>query len=586
MLTLVSSYNTLENNLERHEIRERALGEVIKKGLQTLHKGQRIFEPMRGTFSRLDERISQMETLLMARDTELKDQQADTRSALRQTLDWQAARDAREAADRQKSDERFEQLLQAVNAVAAAAAATPPPAPATTPKPASDNSDDDDDVEDVGKKVDDLAESVKRLRQEVAEMMADRSHADDAIKALIGQAERLVGAQVASSEDVVAKLDEKLTSFYVTASATSTTTAAPVVTTAASQPRSTDWENSVQTALATIETGLRSLQADATKKQQPLFDREFIAGLANETLAAITDMRIEVLTASDKSFAKTAMRIKEATSTLDEAIAEAVRTIGEQAGQTVTPAAVTPVSTAAAAVEQLNEAVLHSYTELRADLAGLRQLEKLALETGDNVLAVKRGMEYNVHAITAEIGELIRGQGATIDASLIEHFEQMNGTIQANHNGALANLTAKIETEISQVWRQIGIMFHMVQSTETSLNKLQEQTEIYVNGTSAVMDGMGGKVCGTRDGFPYSDITNFSSILAKVSQITERMAEVDSNLNYLLGRLSLVTQEFNQIKTGLGSALDDIKSSFQSVQKKIQGEHFAFRISDRTHIDW
>lgn len=49
------------------------------------------------------------------------------------------------------------------------------------------------------------------------------------------------------------------------------------------------------------------------------------------------------------------------------------------------------------------------------------------------------------------------------------------------------------------------------------------------------------------------------------------MAEVDENLNYLLGRLSLVTQEFNQIKTGLGSALDNIRSSFQIVQNKIQG---------------
>lgn len=49
------------------------------------------------------------------------------------------------------------------------------------------------------------------------------------------------------------------------------------------------------------------------------------------------------------------------------------------------------------------------------------------------------------------------------------------------------------------------------------------------------------------------------------------MAEVDSNLNYLLGRLSLVTQEFNQIKVGLGKALDNIKSSFEIVQTKIQG---------------
>lgn len=49
------------------------------------------------------------------------------------------------------------------------------------------------------------------------------------------------------------------------------------------------------------------------------------------------------------------------------------------------------------------------------------------------------------------------------------------------------------------------------------------------------------------------------------------MAEVDENLNYLIGRLSLVTQEFNQIKLGLGDALDNIKSSFLTVQAKIKG---------------
>lgn len=46
------------------------------------------------------------------------------------------------------------------------------------------------------------------------------------------------------------------------------------------------------------------------------------------------------------------------------------------------------------------------------------------------------------------------------------------------------------------------------------------------------------------------------------------MGEVDENLNYLLGRLSLVTQEFKQIKNGLGEALENIRTSFQLVQNE------------------
>lgn len=60
----------------------------------------------------------------------------------------------------------------------------------------------------------------------------------------------------------------------------------------------------------------------------------------------------------------------------------------------------------------------------------------------------------------------------------------------------MSNLTSKIETEISQVWRQIGIMYQEVSSSKQALNKLQEQTEAYVNGTFTTMDSMEGKVCG------------------------------------------------------------------------------------------
>ena len=68
------------------------------------------------------------------------------------------------------------------------------------------------------------------------------------------------------------------------------------------------------------------------------------------------------------------------------------------------------------------------------------------------------------------------------------------------------------------------------------------------------------------------------SMTNKVSLITSRMTEVDSNLNYLLGRLSLVTQEFNKIKSGLGAALESIRTSFVTVKKQLKdvgpGPHY------------
>jgi len=61
-------------------------------------------------------------------------------------------------------------------------------------------------------------------------------------------------------------------------------------------------------------------------------------------------------------------------------------------------------------------------------------------------------------------------------------------------NGNAANLSSKIETEISQVWRQIGIMYQQLSNSAEMLQRLQQQTEAYVNGSLKTIGGMEGKV--------------------------------------------------------------------------------------------
>ena len=94
-------------------------------------------------------------------------------------------------------------------------------------------------------------------------------------------------------------------------------------------------------------------------------------------------------------------------------------------------------------------------------------------------------------------------------------------------NKALGNLTTKVEKELGQVWRQMGIMYNQVSSSIQVLEKVKSQTEGYVNRT--------GNNLGTMEG--------------QVEGLSDRMVDVDENLNYMLGQLSLVVQEFNQVIT-------------------------------------
>ncbi len=95
------------------------------------------------------------------------------------------------------------------------------------------------------------------------------------------------------------------------------------------------------------------------------------------------------------------------------------------------------------------------------------------------------------------------------------------------------------------MWRQMGIMYSQVSSSIKILEKVKESTESYVNNT--------GQNLGTMEG--------------QVEGLTDRMVDVDSNLNYMLGQLSLVVQEFNQVKTGLGEAMSGLGDELEEIKE-------------------
>jgi hypothetical protein len=113
-----------------------------------------------------------------------------------------------------------------------------------------------------------------------------------------------------------------------------------------------------------------------------------------------------------------------------------------------------------------------------------------------------------------------------INETVSERFEEMSAQILNNQTTTLRNMSSVLESEISQVWRQIGIMHSQLTQSVGTLDRLQNQTETYVNGS----------------------LTNMENMSGKVGLLSGTMAEVDGNLNYLLGRIALVTREFNMIK--------------------------------------
>ncbi|XP_072382839.1 uncharacterized protein [Diabrotica undecimpunctata] len=194
----------------------------------------------------------------------------------------------------------------------------------------------------------------------------------------------------------------------------------------------------------------------------------------------------------------------------------------------------------------LGQSFVTNYDKIKNEIKGLNRLDQVMINTADSVIDTKRKLEFGMHQILAEVSKYSKETTKQVSNRL----DTFKSSILDPDTGLLANVTSKIEDDIQLVWKQMGIMYKQMRSNSDALKQLQNQTDAYITGSLGTMNNMKGKV----------------------GQITGRITEVDENITSLLGRLSMVTQEFNKIKTGLSTALEQIKESFHAVQGKIDEE--------------
>ncbi|CAH1276108.1 unnamed protein product [Diabrotica balteata] len=194
----------------------------------------------------------------------------------------------------------------------------------------------------------------------------------------------------------------------------------------------------------------------------------------------------------------------------------------------------------------LGQSFVTNYDKIRNEIKGLNSLDQVMINTADRVIDTKRKIEFGMHQILAEVSKYSKESTKHV-SNRLDTFKTL---ILDPDIGIMANVTSKIENDIQLVWKQMGIMHKQMSSNSDALKQLQNQTDAYITGSLGTMNNMKGKV----------------------GQITGRITEVDENITSLLGRFSLVTQEFNRIKTNLSTALEQIKESFHAVQEKIDGE--------------
>ncbi|CAK9801492.1 hypothetical protein ANTQUA_LOCUS2860 [Anthophora quadrimaculata] len=476
MLSLVHMMRENTGKLERHEIRERQLGEQLKKTIAVLTKRVSTVDAIKLQLTKLDEKVVGIEQLILQRDE-------------RERIQMQKTVDTLEDLEN-RLEGWITDIETKVSEINTRADVTLPP-------------------------VDNISPVVSKLSDTESALIERISKTESLLKSEAIKLKEATNVQSGTTQALLTEIQD------------------------------------IGSRLSDLEVSLEKVKEQSQNVKEKLQESQV------NTISSI-DQYANMLSPIQKLLENTSNQIKELPRTNDiQSLHNETQTLLQETEHTLKESFTKGINAIENKLVETKNETEDTIGALRMDLAKnaehmnqeLNDLEKgqsVMVSMADHVLDTKKRVEYGVHQILLEVGDLVNAQGMNINNTLNQRFDGISNDIMDNQNGALANLTTKMEQEMNQVWRQINVMYQQMTESAKALDKLHKQNEEYVNGTTSTMGGME----------------------TKVSEITNRMAEVDKNLNYLLGRLSLVTQEFNEIKAGLGTALDNIKASFKEVQDK------------------
>lgn len=497
LISVVHLLRITEDKLERHEFREKALGEHVKKLLMGLEKKHRALEPMKGTIIRMDERLANVETVLMEKASDAKNAQLKTNDAL----------------------DKIQKSLQSLTI-------TVQNMKPTKPTEIDNNLTTNEDtferrLDSTDAKIDGVMREIESLKhnlnKDALRSMCQTVDTKDVAKPF--------GKHLSDAEKLLSKFELKLNEYNCTRNTPTDVLSEIALADEAWHSKMTD----VMDRQGEEITKVRRLLSDAESTWKELPRLKDLQQATNMTLDAVVNATETLKENDEKAVSKMTAKLRDMGDRLENTNKDIQQSLTQ--GNTLTERAFSDIS--------------RSYESLRPELQTLSRTEQVMLQTADNVIANKKRIEHGVQQILKQVSELVLRHGQTLNLNISDRLDKIESTVMDNQAITLVNLSSKIETEMSQVWRQIGIMHEQLSKSKDSLDKLNELSEKYIN----------------------SSTTSITKVKDEVVGISSKMITLGDDFNYALGRLALVTQEFKQISSGISDALTSLKEDVQTAKK-------------------